>query len=1094
MPEMSLRADVLLVVTEAECLTAALHLLLTAEEHTLPTSGTIVWIDSLDSPPDRAVLIGLTYASGDSVAALTQETITALRPSYTIYLGLGGAVAGDLKIGDIIAAAPLYAIDYGEEGKTFHPHPRASRPSHRMEQRARAEANRFEWQRYGLDPPNGETASPRAYVQPVASGRVLLQRGADGLAWLRDNYADTLAVMRAGEDFIAASAVQHTISLVLCGISHDLHTSTPATPTTRRLSARSCVAFAFAMIAKLGPAPNGGRPEPEPEPEPEPLIDVVDAHRKALFRRLAELEAQKQAAMHEPDHGRLAQIEQESHDIRAQLRAGPQLCVGEVLGKRYKLIKQIGSGGFATVYHAYDHLETRNVALKVLHANLGAQDEIRVRFFRGARRMAELGGSGAVRVTDFGGSDRGYHYFAMDLLEGHLRTAVTASRATTRERLSWIAQVGRTLGAAHDLRIIHRDVRPENILMDAQNRARLTDFDIARIPEGTQYTESSSMGTYLYAAPEQLHNTRIVTARADIYSLALVALFVVTRADPDSDALQRDRNGLIERLPIPGQLKLILARALAFRARDRHYTDANDFCRDLEECLATWEAPADEAVSGTKLGLVAALNRLSDRDFERVVAQLESEDAGWRCRRGPRLLRAVDVLQIAERRASPTWSQLIRSPRIMPDAALAERGSIPGDWEDIFHWLCELPPDAFAALMYAYEFESTAPAQGPISNLAADVIRRVALAQDEHRFVDQLVHFVRFIAVTPTACRVPTTPANLGWMHCKLRLALTLLAYRRAPEDPEAPSDLSLALARYDYGELLRLLGDIQRWKHIPLDLTRWVGRARVLAAEALTLANASRDAAVALLSPMPRFALYHGLCRLADDAWNELCGQFVVPWMLSQTASRAEQAIELLDCLVPHTHGLLQRFFGEFEPATEASALRAVGLPPAPIKILEPPPVLQSEWSLRAQPAPLHPACAIGWKDLQPRLQDSDPGWLHYRDMRREIFDICGLQDNDAPESAIADNSSGTTETALFMLRRLGAEELMTIWEALRIPRWYQPSPETPPDKIADQLVAFLRWLLPTDWADAVIAAEGDPTRFILWLHHQRNEALPRA
>lgn len=1086
MPEASLRADVLLVVTEAECL-AATRQLQWSDEYTLPASGTIIWRGSLDSPSHGRIRLALINGSSSGVAALTQEALTALRPNYTIYLGLAGAIAGRLSTGDVVAASQLYSIDHGEEGREFRPHPQSNLPAHRLEQRAMAEASRLEWRQHGLDLPDS-VGGPFAHVEPVASGRVLLQRGAEGLAWLRKNYANAVAVMLAGEDFVAANSIYHTEALVVCGISHNLRTTQSPDWMTSVMAARAALAFATCIILKLGPAPNGVPPPIEPEPP----LDVVDEHRKVLFRHLAELEAQKQAAIHEPDDGRLAKIAQEAHDVRAQLYAGPQLRAGEVLGDRYKLIEQIGSGGFATVFHAHDHHWTKSVAVKVLHANLGAQDEIRTRFFRGARHMAELGGSGAVRVTDFGGSDRGYHYFAMDLLKGHLRTAVTTSKATMRERLSWITQVARTLGAAHDLGIIHRDVRPQNILIDAQNRARLTDFDIARIPEGTQYTQSASMGTYLYAAPEQLQNASVVTVRADIYSLALVTLFVITGADPDSAALQRDRNGLIDKLAIPGQLKLVLARALAFRARDRHYTDASDFCRDLEECLSAWEAPADEAASGTRLGLLVALNRLSSRDFEAVVTRLEAEDVAWRCRRGARLLRAVDVLQIAERRSSPTWFQLIQSPRIWPDAAPRDAGIIPGDWEDIFHWLCELPPDIFAALMYAYEFEFAAPAQGPISNVAADVICRVALAQDEHRFVDRLLHFIRFIAVTPAVCRVPTKPANLGWTRCKLQLALTLLACQRPPETLDAPSELSTALARHDYSDLLRLLGDIHRWKHMSLDLTRWVGRARVLAAEALALSNTVRDAAIVPFLPISRLALYRGLCRLDDVDWDELCGQFVVPWMLSPAASRAEQAMELLDCLVPHSLGLLQQIVDKLAPPTDTSTPRRATVGLEPVKIHEPPSVLQSEWLLRAQPDTQRPACNISWKDLQPRLLDADRGSIHYRRMRREIFDLCELQDNDGLVPAIVDNHANTAESALFLLNHLCFEELMMIWEALQIPRWYQPSSEAPPVRVADQLAAFLRWLFPADWALAVITADGDPARFNRWISGQRNEAAP--
>ncbi len=175
----------------------------------------------------------------------------------------------------------------------------------------------------------------------------------------------------------------------------------------------------------------------------------------------------------------------------------------------------MGRGGFSNVFKAYDRKSRQLVAIKVLHGQYTEDRSRRERFFRGARKMSELQHEGVVRVIEPRIKDEGYYYFVMEFVEGgDLQHAVLEGRI---KDLGVLQQVARSLDFAHQEGIVHRDVKPANILLTDQGEAKLSDFDLVRAFDTTGGTRTGSMlGTFLYMAPEAMHEAKDVGAEADI--------------------------------------------------------------------------------------------------------------------------------------------------------------------------------------------------------------------------------------------------------------------------------------------------------------------------------------------------------------------------------------------------------------------------------------------------------------------------------------------------------------------------------------------------------------------------------------------------
>lgn len=267
-----------------------------------------------------------------------------------------------------------------------------------------------------------------------------------------------------------------------------------------------------------------------------------------------------------------AELDQQIVAVKRNQRQVPELQEGEVLDDRYRLLEIVGRGGFAYVWQAFDRIENRIVAVKVLHRESGDRARRLERFTRGARRMKDLEHPHIVRVLDGPKDYHGFHYFVMDYLPGgDLFQSVTNCSIDRAEALQAILDVCDALAHAHAHRLIHRDVKPQNILLDIQNKARLTDFDLVWAADTTGGTGTGFMGTYAYVAPEQAENAKTIDERADIYALGMTTLFVLNGRALSSRAIFQ-RALFIDDLRCSDPTKALLRMATAIDPEDRPQT------------------------------------------------------------------------------------------------------------------------------------------------------------------------------------------------------------------------------------------------------------------------------------------------------------------------------------------------------------------------------------------------------------------------------------------------------------------------------------------------------------------------------------------
>src|SRR5215217_477248 len=279
--------------------------------------------------------------------------------------------------------------------------------------------------------------------------------------------------------------------------------------------------------------------------------------------------------------------------------------IGTLISERYRLDEKIGSGGMSSVYRAFDPTLERWVAIKLMHRDISHDPDQLERFRREARTVAQLNHPHVVTVID-AGEDDGAPYIVFEYVEGEtLKERIRRlGRLPVSEAVAYAIEIGRALDAAHASRLVHRDVKPQNVLIDRDGRAKVTDFGIARSLEAQGLTATGRvLGTTDYVSPEQALGHE-VTEQSDIYSLGIVLYEMLTGETP----FQADTQVAVAmkhvREPLPdvqrrrpecsAALAAVVERATAKEIHNR-YPSVGEMVHDLEEVLAIEAARTGQA-------------------------------------------------------------------------------------------------------------------------------------------------------------------------------------------------------------------------------------------------------------------------------------------------------------------------------------------------------------------------------------------------------------------------------------------------------------------------------------------------------------------
>lgn len=317
---------------------------------------------------------------------------------------------------------------------------------------------------------------------------------------------------------------------------------------------------------------------------------------------------------------------------------------GMFLIERYEILSKVGVGGMADVYKAKDHVLGRIVAVKVLKAEFSEDVNFVTKFRTEAQSAAGLEHPNIVNIYDVG-SENGLHFIVMEYVEGiTLKTYIEKKgQLSFKEATSIAIQVARGIEIAHSKEIIHRDIKPQNVIISTEGKVKVTDFGIARAISSNTIS-AEVMGSVHYASPEQARNG-FVDGRSDIYSLGIVMYEMVTGRVPfDGDttvsvAIQHLQEEMVEpsvyapELPISYE-KIVLKATQ--KNPDRRYQTIEELLADLRKALANPEedfvviAPATIAktrvIGGEELEAIQNSAKTADLEKENVYANTQDDD------------------------------------------------------------------------------------------------------------------------------------------------------------------------------------------------------------------------------------------------------------------------------------------------------------------------------------------------------------------------------------------------------------------------------------------------------------------------------------
>ena len=308
------------------------------------------------------------------------------------------------------------------------------------------------------------------------------------------------------------------------------------------------------------------------------------------------------------------------------------LTKGMYIADRYEILDKVGAGGMSDVYKAKDHILDREVAVKVLKAEFAEDVTFVTKFRSEAQSAARLEHPNIVNIYDVG-SENGMYYIVMEYVEGiTLKTYIEKKgRLNFKEAISIAIQVGRGIEAAHNKNIIHRDIKPQNIIISTEGKVKVTDFGIARAATSNTI-HADVMGSVHYASPEQARNG-YVDVRSDIYSLGIVMYEMVTGRVPfDGDStvavaiqhLQEEMVAPSAYAPdLPISLEKIIQKATMKNA-DRRYANMDDLLMDLKKALVS---PNEDFVTIVDADEAEKTRIVSQEEQDMIRQELEGSES-----------------------------------------------------------------------------------------------------------------------------------------------------------------------------------------------------------------------------------------------------------------------------------------------------------------------------------------------------------------------------------------------------------------------------------------------------------------------------------
>ena len=306
--------------------------------------------------------------------------------------------------------------------------------------------------------------------------------------------------------------------------------------------------------------------------------------------------------------------------------------IGKRLDGRYEITELIGQGGMANVYKATDVLDNRIVAVKILKREFSESDEFLRRFRNESKAIAVLSHPNIVKIYDMGFSEK-LQYIVMEYIEGiTLKTYIEKKgRLTFKEAVSIAIQVGRGIEAAHNKNIVHRDIKPQNIMISTEGKVKVMDFGIARAATSNTI-HSDVMGSVHYSSPEQARNG-FIDGKSDIYSLGIVMYEMVTGRVPfDGDttvsiAIQHLQEEMVPPSAYAPDLPISLEKIIlkcTQKSPSRRYQNIGDLIQDLKKALVH---PNEDFVTVVPLMNQDKTRVISEQELNQIKRKQEDEHA-----------------------------------------------------------------------------------------------------------------------------------------------------------------------------------------------------------------------------------------------------------------------------------------------------------------------------------------------------------------------------------------------------------------------------------------------------------------------------------